>query len=289
MIFPYLGLRKAALAVIPASFPNAQRIGQLIDQGYAQKYYQEQNPRLDFPASLFSRIKYAAMKALNDPLSYKGYLIRETLEEVLRESASYSAYREWVKRLELESYQTQVRPSIDEFYVLGDDEEVIEELSELISFRRRLRQEPFEGHPLESQMRFFAFPEQRSAEFVERMGRLLGYPQCCVEAYVDDLQSGLIPEVRSAEQIETYEGEGMEVVDKAFYLYDFVPCTPDCIAAREKASQALQRLGEIDPRLHDKYEALLGNYVERIKDYPEMVEARREQLQEQMERPDRRG
>ena len=60
------------------------------------------------------------------------------------------------------------------------------------------------------------------------VGKINGYPQCCINAYLDDMMCLVDPDQRLAEQVRNYSSKNKPFSKDAFFAEEFLPCKPDC-------------------------------------------------------------
>ena len=105
-------------------------------------------------------------------------------------------------------------------------------------------------------------------ESMEASGTLLGYPTCCIDAFIDDnSRYGILHEfIRLEEQLGKYfysVGSSLNVqraILPAFYTLSFFPCRPDCEHAIGIGNRILS--GIQNEELHEAYTgALLNNAI----------------------------
>jgi len=264
-----LEVRGCSQVLLPGEMPGGRDLMEQVDRHYSHKYFHGTDPDSGVLGSILDRAKYSLFRAVMHPLQYKATLIRETLDRLLLQSDNYRAHKEWTERLELDYYESHLRPSINEFYVYSRGN--LAELQELTRLKKELREGKRRPDFGSTEMSAVVFPEQHSAEYVTRLGKLLGYPDCCIDRYIADHHAGLLPEVRVAEQLEDLQG-GADESDEAFFARDFVPCSPDCEAARAIGRRTLEVFAETDrARLVPRYQGVLRTNREHLSRYPELL------------------
>jgi hypothetical protein len=244
------GVRRLGMLTYPAEFPDAAAIGQEIDARFASRYYRGTDPELGSGANLLNRLRHLFLRAMRSPVAYKTMLLQEVVTAVLRQSATYRAHRQWASALGLRTLEAEVRPSIRELF-LYRDAAVGSRLSSLMELRERIREEARAVFRPGMPALFFVYPEERSEEYVQAMGELLGYPDCCVQAYVRSRRKG----EGELPQATAEAGEPL-----AYFVRDFVPCRPSCPAAAAVGRLACEKLAQLDPRLPDRYLSLVRSH-----------------------------
>ncbi len=256
LLLPYMGLRPASQITIPAEFPGSIEMGQRIDT--AAKPYIDR------------------LHAIKDPRA-KVQAIRETrkmmeaqFEAVVENSEPYKVYYRWSDRLGLKSDQAQVRPTVHEIFLFKDGRDG-RELKRLIKdrekIRARVRRKP---DPKMGRVRF-AYPEEFDSKWITRMGRLMGYPECCIKQYAQDRVEGVNVETRAATQLAEALKEDKKFDPHAYILGFFFPCRPDCPSSTEKGFRWQDEFSKMDERLSELYEELLGVNATMVLRQPELI------------------
>lgn len=271
LLMPYMGLRPVSQITVPAEFPDGLGMGQRIDRALKPQMSRLQavtEPR-------------AKLKAVNETKK----LMEKQFEMVVEGSESYAAYYRWSDRLGLKSEQAQVRPTVHEIFMFKDRRDR-RELKRLIrdreKLRARVRRRP---DPRMSRVRF-AYPEEFNAEWINRMGRLLGYPECCIKRYKQDRVKGVNVETRAATQLAETLKEEKKLDTHAYILGFFFPCRPDCPDSTEKGIRWHQEFSEMDERLGAMYEELLGVNATMVLKQPELINRYLSQFQKPAQEKD---
>ncbi|MDQ7793516.1 MAG: DUF483 domain-containing protein [bacterium] len=260
-----LGVRPLGLLTYPAEFPDAAELGRRIDARFAGRYFGAGDPELPVWTNFGNRLRYSLLRAVRSPVEYKTVLLREVVNAVLAGSAAYQASREWARRWGLHTREEEVRPSIRELYLVAPGP-TAERLASLMELRERIRQEARAAFSPGIPPVLYIYPEERSADYVRGMGALLGYPECCVEAYYRArMRPPGDPGAVASEQLSE-AGDGVDPL--AYFVRDFYPCRPACPEAIEVGRRALTRLSGLDPRLPDRYLSLAGSNRDRLRAYP---------------------
>lgn len=282
-LFPVaLGIRPAAVLMIPADLPDGQDLGRRVDQRFSQRYYAGTDPAVPWPASLGRRLRDAGLRAVMSPVAFKMRLLSEVFQDELSEFDSYLALFRWARRLGLDTYEMDVRPTIRELYFYQDPA-VLPRLQALASRRREIRRH--HGVIRQNGVNTFTpFPEDFTQDFVSMAGTVLGYPPCCVEAAASERASNVAPlEIRSARQIAALRTAGQEPDPYAFFVAGFVPCHPKCEAAVALGHQVEAALAALDPRLGDLYTRGLSKNLEQVSRFPEFIREQEERMRERLE------
>ena len=251
----HLKLRRVSQVTFPAEFPGGAEMGALIDERVKPGLAKVQS--INDPRS-----KMAAIEALKQ-------LMDHAFTELVEGSEAYIAHYDWAKRFGFQTNQVQIRPTVHELYMFYENS-AKRELGGLMKdrskLRRKVRRKP---DPSRGGIQF-AYPEEFDARWLRRMGRLLGYPGCCVDRYAKDRVEGVNVEVRASEQLMEAEKQG-EVDPYAYFTGFFFPCLPACEAALEAGHRWSVGLGELDPRLGDLYGELVKVNHDQVLLQPEII------------------
>lgn len=248
-----LGLRMCSQTTIPAELPSGEAMGAAIDARF-----KPQMERLRAIQDQKTRIKTIGEIR-------KG--MASAFEEVVEGSPDYKALASWAKRLGLKVNQVEVRPTVHEVY-LYRERDTLKELQRLTQERGKLRVEAVKRpEPSRGQLQF-AYPEEFNGPWVRRMGRLLGYPDCCVDRYASDREQGINVEERAATQLKEFRGEP----DPHTYLASyFFPCTPTCEKAKARGELYHSKLSEALPEAGEAYGTIIRENLERVRRQPEII------------------
>ncbi|MFO8059955.1 MAG: DUF483 domain-containing protein [Bacillota bacterium] len=266
------GGRPVALLVCPADFPDGERMRQSIDEGFNRRYYG--GSRRGGIGGLFDRVRYSVMRATMNPLRYKASLLRESYEEAIFDHPNYRAHRRWASELGLQLYERQLRPSLDEIYVIRE-QSTVGEVAALMVRREQIRREMLEEISQGDRPRMVFMPEERSPEYLERLGRLLSYPECCVAAYIDDVTGRVDSALRASNQLAEVSGD---LEPTAYFAGAFFPCSPRCEAARVMGARILEALAGIDDRIGERMLRVFAANMRYVSRYPEVLKRRRQQM-----------
>jgi len=263
-----LDVRLCSFLTIPAEFPNGLELGKRIDELCRHDYQALMDADIYRKAELILKLRNR---------------IREAFKTVVRGSESYRAHLRWAEKLSLQTYEAEVRPSVHELYLFKNPS-IRKELKKLAETRLRLREKML-GSVAQSQSRIcLAYPEEGSSEYLAYVGRLLGYPSCCVDRYLNDrLRGTLSVERRVSEQIKESKSK-VEPDTLAFFVKDFFPCSPRCESAVEIGAKAYSVLSSISPRLGEVYLGCAKSNVGTAERYPELIKLSKKGLEEQAAR-----
>jgi hypothetical protein len=248
------GARPCSQTTLPAEMPGGGGMGSTIDDMVAPKMgalRSERDPRR----------KVAAIASLKKEMS-------RAYERVVMDSPPYRAHQRWVKALGLRSRYTDVRPTIQELYVFRD-RSLGGKLKDLMKRREKLREKAYrEASP--DQTARVAYPEEFNAPWLNEIGALLGYPDCCVEAYARDRVRGVNVESRASKQLKAAEREG-DLDPYVYFVGYFFPCSPRCEAARALGRSCQERLDELAPGFGRLYPSMVAANRERVLRQPELI------------------
>jgi hypothetical protein len=248
-----LGLRLCSQTTIPAELPSGPSMGETIDARF--------KPRLEKLRMM--QDQKAKIREIGD--IRKG--LASAFDELVEGSAEYKCLYAWTKKLGLRVDQVEVRPTVHEFY-LYREKETLKELQRLMQERGKLRVEAVKKpDPSRGQLQF-AYPEEFNSGWIRRMGRLLGYPDCCVDGYASDREQGINAEARAATQLK----ELATAPDPHAYLASyFFPCSPNCQRAKEKGELYHRKLSEALPEAGEAYESIIVENLDRVRRQPEII------------------
>ena len=275
-----LGVRPAATVVVPAELPDGPQLGATIDRLFAARYYSGEDPRAGAMGRVMTRARYAMRRAASTPLAYQAGLVRETTDQVLREAPTMKALLDWQQRLGLDSYRGEARPSLQELHVFRQgDQPTLTRVQAVAGRREEIRHRKAPRPRSQAEL---IFPEEFDPEYVQMAGATLGYPDCCVAAFVADRRQGQVPELRLAGAMAAGRATGQEPDVFAFFVQDFIPCSPHCPQAAALGHLAWNHLADTDPRLADSYRRGLEQNSQRVERYPQLQRERQAALQERL-------
>ncbi len=258
-----LGIRPCSFLTIPAEFPNGEELGKRIDELSAEDLQAVLGATPDKKGVLIRRLKKR---------------IRESCKKVVFASATLKTHVEWAKKLSLQTFDVEVRPSIHELYLFKDPK-VKGELRRLANIRKAARERIKISTDASKSRTWLAFPEELIPEYLASVGELLGYPPCCVERYIHDrLDEGASVEVRVSREVEQLKKEGGEPDLYAYFARNFFPCEPRCRSASEIGRRAFDLLSELNPKLGDLYLECIRDNVRVVQRYPEITKQYRKSL-----------
>ena len=262
-----MNLRECSLITIPAEFPDADAIARAIDLACVHDCR-----RIISETNIGKRAKLIQ--------EFKNKL-RKVCREKTGNSPSYKSHVTWVSRLKLQVFEVEVRPTIWELFFYNDIDarRRLEELSTVrASFREKFLREVREPLPRS----VAAYPEEYSPDYVLRIGELLGYPKCCSEEYVQGRRKGsVLAEERASRQIRIGKAEGVQPEPLAYFVKDFIPCTPTCSDAAAIGRGLYEKFNSFDSRLGEFYIQCLKANVASVESCAERIEAHKEKMKAQ--------
>ena len=268
-----LGSRPTGSLMIPVEFPSGEDIRQGIDENYADKFYSGGGRRglLGF----IDKTRLNLQRLVSTPLAFRTGLVRSAFTELVYDHPEYRAHREWAERLGLDTYQKELRPSLDDLFIAAS-EEAMERISRVMGMRDRIREEAQKRQDMSPVF----LPEEMSSIFLDAVGGMLGYPRCCVEAYIEDANRGVDSGVRASEQLENSPGDAEGAAYFASYFY---PCTPGCPEAVSLGRDIRGRLGDLRLGLDEMSAHYQGENMQFVRDYRDMVRQKQREMMAKME------
>ncbi|UCC33294.1 MAG: DUF483 domain-containing protein [Candidatus Bathyarchaeota archaeon] len=264
-----LEIRPCSLLTIPAEFHNGTELGRRIDELCAEDLQAVLRATTDKKGALIRRLKKK---------------IREALKRVVFTSATYEAHMNWSRKLDLRTFDVEVRPSIHELYLFKDSK-IKSELRSLMRIRTATRERVRLRMDASKRRTRLAFAEESSPEYLVSVGKLLGYPSCCVERYVHErLNEGASVEARASGQVEQSRKDGEEPDVYAYFVRNFFPCRPTCENASEIGRKTFDLLSSLDPKLGGLYGRCMTNNVEMVEECPGLTKRYRAKLTKKAQR-----
>lgn len=269
-----LGVRPMSLVFLPAELPDGNLLGREIDSTYQCLLYEGTS------GTLLQKFYFWLQSGGKTPIEHKKSLLRKAYEDVVTPQASYKALLEIVQELRLPYILYEVRPSIRELYICNSDA-VKERLGQLLQVRETIKREAWAKATPSTPYSLLAYPEEQVPEYLKKLGELLGYPPCCIDAYLTDRAQGQNVENRSAYSLLELEQKNETVNPLGFFLKDFFPCSPNCEQAQNMGQKCCDRLGEVDKEYAEAYLLSVTENKSRVTKYPAIISAHLDSLQEQ--------
>lgn len=253
-----LGLRPCSQMILPTELQNAETVGRAIDEQI-------------FPKLIKIRSEPDPGKRLWLIEALKKEM-RRAYEKNVKRSEMYRFHLSWVKRIGLRKMVVVVRPTIEELYIFKNDE-IGKKIRKLVKDREKYRAEAIAvamTRPGMEESRF-AFPEEYKGPWIREIGKILGYPTCCVEAFASNREDGINVELRASQQIEEATQVGT-VNPLTYFVGYFFPCSPFCDEALARGSRCRERLSKLHPRLEEIYLKTVAENMERVRRQPKITE-----------------
>ncbi|UCH31889.1 MAG: DUF483 domain-containing protein [Candidatus Bathyarchaeota archaeon] len=255
------GIRPCSFITIPAEFKDGVELGRRIDELCKADL---QSVLMAIPSE-----KMILIQKLKNQL-------RQSFKRVVLTSNSYKAHLLWAKRLLLRTKETEVRPSIHELYFFQDSK-LKKKLERLLEVRKTARKDTRTG----TKETTIAYSEELSSEYLASLGKMLGYPHCCVKRYIEDrLSQDTNVEIRASRQIRDLRNTGEELDRFAYFVMNFFPCNPTCRAASELGKKTFDLLSIVNPRLSNLYSECTQNNADLVEKYPKLITQYREKLEQ---------
>jgi len=264
-----LEIRPCSFLTIPAEFQNGDELGRRIDELCREDFQAVLNATANEKVFLIRKLKKK---------------IQESFKKVVLTSAVYKTHMEWSRKLFLQTYDVEVRPSIHELY-LFQNSKVKKELKRLLNVREVAREKVALSMGGSKGKTGLAFPEELSSDYLASVGKLLGYPSCCVERYIHDrLNEDVNVEMRASRQVKELRKEGKEPDVYSYFVRNFFPCEPRCRSAGEVGRKAFDLFGGVNPKLGALYLECVRRNVEMVEKYPELIGQYREKLTKRVQK-----
>jgi len=266
-----LDLRKCALLTFPAELPDSDVISRRIDEKCVSELY-------------LLRQERETRKRREMIENVRNHLRIAYLEEV-KSSLCFQSHQAWIKRLDLESFEVEVRPTVRELFIFANNE-TRTQVQELARKRKALRESFLKRANRFTPPSIVAYPEELFPEYVRELGGVLGYPECCIEAYAEGRSRGnYTVEQRSFDQIAALKRQGIQPDPYAFFSKGFIPCRPTCAKASAVGRRIHEVLSALDGRLTslhieclERNVATVSSYVARAKAHDHLMKKRLEEL-----------
>lgn len=251
----YLDLRKSSQITIPADFVDSIDLGKQIDKNV--------QPQI----SALTQISDPKIKAVGIQAIHKA--LEKNFEEIVEESDSYNVHSQWADLFNLKSNQLKTRPTVHEIYTYKD-RGTRKEIVQIGRDRGFIREKNMNDPEARSNNIKYAFPEEFNVKWLTKVGKLLGYPECCVKHYAKGRENGVNVEAMATQQLLDSLNEG-EVDTHAYYIGNFLPHDPNCPKAIELGYKWEEKISEFNEELGKLYTQTLLNNVELVLRQPELV------------------
>ena len=192
--------------ISPAELPDASILGATIDDRFAKKMAGRKLPGESLGQFMKGKMGKFWRRNRMQEIRYRLAAIREIYKDVVENAHSYQTYIKWASKLGLSYKELESRPTIREIYLFKDPK-VAEELDELQELRKDIRWEKMRTAGGAQPAYTKAFPEEMNPAYLKKLGRILGFPICCIERYTFDRESAVLtPEQRAANQLSDLRG-----------------------------------------------------------------------------------
>jgi len=240
---------------LPAELPKGEIMGKEIDKQIFSKWGQ-------------IKLEKDSLKRLATIATIKKDM-RKAFDKIVISSNHYNAHLNWVKKLELHNRIVDVRPTLSELYIYKNNK-IGNRLKRLMRKREKLRAKAYNyASPTMDKARF-AYPEEFEGSWLKEMGSILGYPNCCVDAYASDRVEGINLEKRASQQIEEIE-QHAEIEPLTYFTGYFFPCSPNCKEALSRGNEFHEGLCMVSSDLGNMYMHLVVENLRRVHHQPESI------------------
>jgi hypothetical protein len=197
--------------------------------------------------------------------------LRETFKKVVYNSGTYKAHLDWIKKLGLQTFDFEVRPTIHELYIFKSSS-IKGELRKVMNFRRIERERIAVSKAVSEAPSRLAYAEELSFDYVTFIGKLLGYPRCCVDRYAHErVHEGISVEMRASRQVEELKRNREEPDVYVYFARNFFPCGPNCQNASQIGRKTVETLNSRDPRLGTLHFECMRRNLETVEKFPELI------------------
>ena len=249
-----LGLRPCSQATLPAELQGFKEMGSAIDQivyPLMSGLKEESNPRRRL-----------------DMINYLKKEMRKSFKKIVEGSEQFQAHLRWADAFRLRAKLVEVRPTVSELY-LFTERNVGRTLGKLMKERGKLRVLAYKNATPGLDRARLAYPEEFNGPWLKEMGAVLGYPNCCVEAYANDRISDINVEMRAAKQLEAKRNGSVDPF--AYFIGYFFPCKPDCNDASAIGRTFHKKLNDIDRSIGMLYVSSLTENMEKVRSQPKLI------------------
>ncbi len=254
MLLLKLGIKQVGIITFPGALPNSEDVNKRINTIYDErvKAYEEK--------FMLRKLAFSYQKMVEKAVKHKREILTQVYNDVVHQDSSYLQYFSYAEELQIMGVEYLVRPAIREL-VLFDDASLKDRVKEILQFRVMHMDEVKDSFTDKTPLQIMLYPEELKPEYVQAIGRLYGYPQCCIDRYMEDRAKGDNPEIRGA--IQHYESrQKKRPEDWAYFVQGFTPCRPDCKAAQEIGKNAYQKLIQYDTEIGNIYKRFLSENAE---------------------------
>jgi hypothetical protein len=251
-----LDIRPCSFLTIPAEVPNASEMGEKIDALCGEDFQTIKAAPVDKKVILIGKMKEK---------------LHETFKAVVYNSDTYRAHLDWIRKLGLQTFDFEVRPTIHELYLFKVSS-LKGELRKLMNYRRIERERIVASRAMSETPSRLAYAEELSFDYVTSVGKLLGYPICCTDRYATErVHEGISVEMRASKQIEELKRNNEMPDAYAYFARNFFPCSPNCQNASQIGRKTVEILNSINPRLSSLHFECMRKNLEVVEKYSELI------------------
>jgi hypothetical protein len=212
-------------------------------------------------------------------LAAKKKTLNDAYDKLVAPSPAYVAHLSWLDRLGLNQLQFKRRPTLREMFIYADRDirqKVVDLESVASAARNRLTTGKDQDH--DQAVMEYVYADEYDREYLQGLGRLLGYPSCCVERYTADRLRGQNVEQRAWDQVREMHEQGKPIDVHAYFVKDFFPCTPSCPEAITLGERYAAAYEALSPEIAEIYTGALYQAFEYVQNYPRLIEQHKQRL-----------
>ena len=276
-LMPKLGIKTCSQVTLPRDMNNGEELAEQINVEFNKqaKEYEEK--------FAVRKLSFSKKRMVEKAVKQKQSMLAAIFNELVYKDESYLELISWGRIIGLLGLEYEVRPSLREMVLIKDPESK-EEVEKLMKYRGIIYQDAKKNFDDKTPIQVMLYPEELIPQYVAEIGRLSGYPECCIKAYMADRQKGDNPRIRGV--LEYFEAckAGKEPEPWAYFTSDFVPCRTDCRAAQAQGKKTHKLLGEISAQLAEDYFSLIKENVESFEEEGRVLKERILQLQKETQK-----
>ena len=250
MLLSKLGFKNCSSITIPRDLTNGQTLAEDIN-----KQYQEKVTNYESKFSL-RKLSLSPSGMVKKAVRHKQDILRKICNESINKNESYHRVISWAKIIGLLGIEFEVRPSIREMLFIPEPNKK-KEIEKLMHFRAILKKDAQKTFNEKTPVQVLLYPEELNPRYVEEIGKITGYPECCIRAFMEDRTKGDNPHIRGA--LDYYKASKNKTPEVwAYYTGEFVPCRTDCRAAQSLGKKAYEKLTDIDKNIAEDYKKMMA-------------------------------
>ena len=251
MLLSKIGIKGCSSITIPSDLKQGKEMAERINQQYQEKVTEYENK------FSWRKLALSPRKLVEKAIKHKQQILKKIFNENVYTNEEYLRLISWGRIIGLIGIEYEIRPSIREMLLFPDPERK-EEIERLMQFRAIIKKDSKDSFTEKTPVQILLYPEELNPRYVEEIGKLTGYPECCINAFLNDRAKGDNPLMRGT--IDYYSAAKTKKPELwAYYTADFVPCRPDCKAAQDNGHKAYQRLQEVDPGIAEDYQQMMAD------------------------------